>query len=91
MSRLARALHLLAVFLLLLAAAARAADGPDAKSDGHGSPRVEEVIIAFKTHFDIGYTDMAANVVKRYRTAMIDQALDVVDASRSLLLRRQTA
>lgn len=45
---------------------------------------LREVIVVFKTHFDIGYTDMASNVVQRYRTTMIDQALDVVDQSRSL-------
>ena len=47
-------------------------------------PRVEEVIIVFKTHFDIGYTDMAAAVVERYRTSMIDQALEVVERNRDL-------
>ncbi len=47
-------------------------------------PAVREVIIAFKTHFDIGYTDMAANVVQRYRTSMIEQALGVCDRSRGL-------
>jgi len=41
---------------------------------------VEQVIVVFKTHFDIGYTDMASNVVQRYRTRSIDQALEVVDA-----------
>jgi alpha-mannosidase len=46
--------------------------------------RLQEVIIVFKTHFDIGYTEMASNVVKRYRTTMIDQALQVVDENRSL-------
>ena len=45
---------------------------------------VEQVIVVFKTHFDIGYTDMASNVVQRYRTTMIDQALEVVDANRTL-------
>ena len=48
------------------------------------SAEVREVIITFKTHFDIGYTDLAANVVQRYRTTMIDQALKVVDQNRSL-------
>lgn len=47
-------------------------------------PQLEEIVLVFKTHFDIGYTDMAANVVQRYRTSMIDSALDVVDASRDL-------
>ncbi|HNS20889.1 MAG TPA: glycoside hydrolase family 38 C-terminal domain-containing protein [Sedimentisphaerales bacterium] len=45
---------------------------------------VREVIITFKTHFDIGYTDLASNVVQRYRTTMIDQALRVVDQNRGL-------
>jgi len=46
--------------------------------------KVKEVVIVFKTHFDIGYTDMASNVVKRYQTTMIDQALKVVDQNRDL-------
>ena len=48
------------------------------------SAEVREVIVVFKTHFDIGYTDMAGNVVQRYRTTMIDQALEVVDQNRDL-------
>jgi hypothetical protein len=48
------------------------------------TPPLQEVIVVFKTHFDIGYTDMAAQVVSRYRTTMIDQALEVCDASRNL-------
>ncbi len=53
------------------------------------SSKTEQVIIAFKTHFDIGYTDMAANVVNRYRTKMIDQALEVCDRSRDLPKQQQ--
>jgi hypothetical protein len=49
-----------------------------------GAPGVSEVIVVFKTHFDIGYTDMASNVVQRYRTTMIDDALKVVDQNRGL-------
>ena len=56
----------------------------DADSSQNAWPPLEEVILVFKTHFDLGYTDMAANVVERYRTSMIDSALDVVDASRDL-------
>jgi alpha-mannosidase len=47
-------------------------------------PAVQQVVVVFKTHFDIGYTDMASNVVQRYRTTMIDQALKVVDQNRNL-------
>ena len=42
---------------------------------------VKEIILVFKTHFDIGYTKLASEVVDIYRTEMIDNALDVVDAS----------
>ena len=48
------------------------------------SAEVHEVIVVFKTHFDIGYTEMAAAVVQRYRTTMIDQALEVVARNRDL-------
>jgi alpha-mannosidase len=45
---------------------------------------VGQVIVVFKTHFDIGYTDLASNVVRRYQTTMIDQALEVCDRNREL-------
>ena len=44
--------------------------------------KVEDVVIVFKTHFDIGFTEYASHVVNRYRTSMIDKALDVVDLGR---------
>jgi hypothetical protein len=47
-------------------------------------PKLEEVIVVSKTHFDIGFTDLASRVVDRYRTSMADQALKLVDESRSL-------
>lgn len=48
------------------------------------APGVSEIIIVFKTHFDIGYTDMASNIVQKYRTTMIDDALKVVEQNRDL-------
>jgi len=47
-------------------------------------PKLEEVIVVSKTHFDIGFTDLASRVVDRYRTSMADQALRLVDESSSL-------
>jgi alpha-mannosidase len=52
---------------------------------------VKEIVVVFKTHFDIGYTDMATNIVQRYRTTMIDQALEVVDQNRDLPPQQQFA
>jgi len=50
---------------------------------------LREIIVVFKTHFDIGYTDLATNIVQRYRTTMIDQALEVVDQNRDLPPQQQ--
>ncbi|HEY3324397.1 MAG TPA: polysaccharide lyase family protein [Planctomycetota bacterium] len=52
---------------------------------------LEEVVIVFKTHFDIGYTALAKEVVQRYRTTMMDQALKVCDASKGLPPEQQFA
>ncbi len=52
-------------------------------------PTVEQVIVVFKTHFDIGYTGLASEVVDRYRTSMIDKALEVCDATRELAPEHQ--
>lgn len=40
--------------------------------------------VLLKTHLDIGYTDRIAEVLKKYREDMMDSALKVVEASRSL-------
>lgn len=61
------------------------------KASAHGTgtngivaSAVREIIVVFKTHFDIGYTDLATNIVQKYRTKMIDNALEVVDQNRDL-------
>jgi alpha-mannosidase len=46
--------------------------------------KTENVIVVFKTHFDIGYTDLAGSVVNKYKTSMIEGALKVIDRTRSL-------
>ncbi|HWQ93559.1 MAG TPA: hypothetical protein VN673_17985 [Clostridia bacterium] len=47
-------------------------------------PPIEHVWVVFKTHLDIGYTDRIEEVLKKYRTSMMDGALNVVEASRNL-------
>ena len=64
-------------FLLLLSVPCFAAmDTPEQS--------IDEIILVFKTHFDIGYTELASEVVENYRTTMIDNALAVVDASKDM-------
>lgn len=67
-----------ALALCLTFAAAFAVFAEDA------SPKPREVIIVFKTHYDLGYTDLASKVIENYRTTMIDKALDVCDANQTL-------
>ncbi len=44
--------------------------------------KVKEVIVVFKTHFDIGYTDWADNVVYNYSHSTITGALDMIEKSK---------
>jgi hypothetical protein len=45
---------------------------------------VREIIVVYKTHFDIGYTDLVTNVLNRYRTRFVDGAMQAIEHSRSL-------
>ncbi|SDD72304.1 glycoside hydrolase family 38 N-terminal domain-containing protein [Niabella drilacis] len=46
--------------------------------------QVTDIWIVVKTHFDLGFTDQAANVFHRYRTEMMDNALKIVDENSKL-------
>ena len=48
------------------------------------NPNVKEIIVVFKTHFDIGYTDLAEAVLQKYSSSMIKGALKDLDESRNL-------
>ena len=63
----------LIITLLLLAGLARFAAAQQPPTGKY--PQLKEVIIVYKTHFDIGYSDMARNVVHKYRTEMLDHTL----------------
>jgi alpha-mannosidase len=44
---------------------------------------VENVIIVYKTHFDIGYSETVQQVLHDYRTSMCDKVLDAIDKNSS--------
>ncbi|MCY3018924.1 MAG: hypothetical protein NTW87_07845 [Planctomycetota bacterium] len=80
--------------LLPLAVALLALGAPSAESPATASSTplaVREVIVICKTHFDIGYTHRVKEVVQYYRTAMIDKALEIMDASMGLPERQRFA
>ena len=53
------------------------------------NPNVKEIIVIFKTHFDIGYTHRVKDIVHYYRTDMIDKALDIMDSTKDLPVGQQ--
>ncbi|NQX38300.1 Glycosyl hydrolases family 38 C-terminal domain-containing protein [Pedobacter steynii] len=55
------------------------------------NPNVKEVIVVFKTHFDIGYTHRVKDIVQYYRTEMIDKALNIMDQTKDLPKEQQFA
>jgi alpha-mannosidase len=46
--------------------------------------QLKEIVLSFKTHYDIGFTHPAPEIVNIYRTSMIDQALRTIEQSRNL-------
>lgn len=49
---------------------------------------VEKIILVFKTHFDIGFTDLSKNVVEKYATTMLDEVIRTCDATAHLGRRK---
>jgi len=60
----------------------------DQKNPAKGSG-VEQVIIVYKTHFDIGYSETVQQVLHDYRTSMCDKVLEAIDKNSSQPKDRQ--
>lgn len=54
------------------------------KDDNRTNSKVTDIWVVFKTHFDLGFTDLPENVFKRYREEMMDNALKVIENSETL-------
>lgn len=65
------AIALLAALAALLATPGRAAASTDP------DPAVERVLVVFKTHLDIGFTELSSDVEQRYIDRFIPQAIEV--------------
>lgn len=53
-----------------------------AKEATKAKSKVERVIIIYKTHFDIGYSERVQQVVHDYRTSMADLVLNAIEKNR---------
>ena len=69
------------IFIALFALSANAQQ-PNGKKNINS--RVTDVWVVFKTHFDLGFTDLPENVFKRYREEMMDNALMIIEKSQTL-------
>jgi hypothetical protein len=54
------------------------------KVNSTGVSKVTDVWVVFKTHFDLGFTDLPENVFARYRGEMMDNALSVIEKNSAL-------
>lgn len=70
--------------LLLLAAISISTAFAQEKQKTRIHPKVTDIWVVFKTHFDLGFTDLPENVFKRYREEMMDNALAVIEKSATL-------
>jgi len=50
---------------------------------------VENVIIVYKTHFDIGYSETVQQVVHDYRTSMLDRVLEAIEENNNQVKEKQ--
>ncbi|PSL45656.1 glycosyl hydrolase family 38 [Chitinophaga niastensis] len=69
------------VLILVLATGAFAQQRP---TNNAGISKVTDVWVVFKTHFDLGFTDLPENVFARYRGEMMDNALKVIEKNATL-------
>ena len=53
------------------------------KKDPTKKSGVENVIIVYKTHFDIGYSETIQQVLHDYRTSMADLVIEAIDVNSS--------
>lgn len=53
--------------------------------------KVTDVWVVFKTHFDLGFTDLPENVFRRYREEMMDKSLGIIEKKTTLSKEKQFA
>lgn len=70
--------------LLVLSITTTIAVAQQQKKNNSATPKVTDVWVVFKTHFDLGFTDLPENVFARYRGEMMDKALGVIEKNAAL-------
>ena len=72
-------------FLFLISTAILTAQIQAVDTDkGSAKNEVTDIIIVFKMHFDIGYTNWAESVLQEYSNEMLEKTLRSIDETSSL-------
>ncbi|SMC78535.1 glycoside hydrolase family 38 N-terminal domain-containing protein [Pedobacter nyackensis] len=77
------------LFIVMLLTTGALAQGQN--KNNQGISKVTDVWVVFKTHFDLGFTDLPENVFKRYREEMMDKALGVIEKNTATSTQKQFA
>ena len=72
------------ILLFVMLALSGVAYPQQPKVNSIGGPKVTDIWVVFKTHFDLGFTDLPENVFARYRGEMMDNALSVINENATL-------
>lgn len=76
--------HILLVALVLFTSPSHAQIAAIDVNKGSEKTAVEDILIVFKMHFDIGYTDWSESVLQKYTTSMMDETLQAVETTGKL-------
>ncbi|MEO8823649.1 MAG: hypothetical protein ABI366_08740, partial [Ginsengibacter sp.] len=67
------------VVLFLFVLFGLVANSQKTKEKKNINPKVTDIWVVFRTHFDLGFTDLPENVFKGYREEMMDNALMLIE------------
>jgi hypothetical protein len=72
------------MFLFFIVAGVNAQIAAVAVDEGEKSSNVTDIVVVFKMHVDVGYTDWAEGVLQKYTEEMLDKTLASIDETAHL-------
>ncbi|AOW10778.1 glycoside hydrolase family 38 C-terminal domain-containing protein [Flavobacterium gilvum] len=72
------------ILILILPVLSQAQIAATDAGNGNANNTVTDIVVAFKMHVDVGYTDWAEGVLQKYSGPMLDKTLASIDQTASL-------
>lgn len=79
----------LLMFFMCYAASTCIGQAQTGEEEARTDTALKEIVLVFKSHYDIGYSDYAEGVLQKYAAVSIPDALDLIDKSKILPKDRQ--